>query len=60
MTQTEWDKEARRLNKAISITEKCAKKAGTLAQRIEAQREVRELREQLRQHRLHFHELVAA
>ena len=60
MKQTEWDREARRLNRAISAGEKLAKDAETLKIKIEAQATVKFLRESLRQHRLRYHELVAA
>lgn len=60
MKQTEWDQEARRLNRAINAGEKLAKNGETLKIKIEAQAVVKVLRESLRQHRLRYHELLDA
>lgn len=58
MTPEEHAKEATRLKGVITRAKKKVQTCGTLAEKLEAKQLVRAAEEQLRQHRLNFHDLT--
>jgi hypothetical protein len=60
MTPEAHAKEASRLKGGITRAKTKVKACGTLAEKLEAKKLVTAAEEQLRQHRLNFHELTAA
>jgi thioredoxin-like negative regulator of GroEL len=60
MTPAEHAKKASQLKGAVTRAKTKVKACGTLAEKLEALKVVREAEENLRQHKLRFHELTAA
>jgi hypothetical protein len=59
MTPAEHAKKASRLKGAITRAKTKVKACGTLAEKLEALKVVRDAEENLRQHKLQFHELTS-
>ena len=60
MTDAEHRKEATRLQRAITRRRNERKLMPTLAEKIEAGRQIKQLEDQLHQHRLNYFDLVQA
>lgn len=58
MTPDEHAKKSTQMKRAITLAKKKATACGTLAEKLDAQRHVKDLQARLQQHRLNYHQLT--